>query len=123
MRTALLLAFLLAPTPAWPADVLGKVQALYYESARGVFLDARMLRNTAATRWADVDIEGRVMLVQLPAGMSALPGDMVSVRLGEPKSGQLARVLPTTVISRALEVNPQPSQVAGSARPVASAPR
>jgi hypothetical protein len=43
------------------------------------------------------------LLVQLPADMYAGPGDLVAVRLGDPKSSQLAHILPAVAVNRVVE--------------------
>ena len=80
------------------AETSGRVRALYYEAARGVLVEARMLHGAGATRWADVEADGRRLLVRVPAGMSAAVGDVVAVRLADPKSSQLAQILPALAV-------------------------
>jgi hypothetical protein len=50
-----------------------------------------------------VEVSSRRILVQLPADMSAAPGDLVAVRLGDPKSTLLAQTLPTVAVNRAAD--------------------
>lgn len=124
MRTAL--AFLcfglfLFLSPANAQEALGRVRAIYYEAARGVLVDARMSHRSSAIRWADVELQGRSVLVQMPSGLSAGVGDVVAVRLAAPKSSQLAQILPQVAVSRALEINPR--QFAGQQEPNASTGR
>ena len=112
MRTlALCLLALLAVPLAHAEETTGFVRAVYYEAARGVLVDASMLRRASATRWLDVElVDKRRALVQLPAHLSAGVGDMVAVQLGEPRTTALASVLTT---HRVTEVRTQ-SQLAGS---------
>jgi hypothetical protein len=97
------LCFCSVAAPATADEVLGRVRALYYEAGRGVLVEAKMLHRSSAIRWADVEVSSRRILVQLPADMNAAPGDLVAVRLGDPKSTQLAQILPTVAINRAVE--------------------
>lgn len=129
MRTAISLLFLTAllfPAAAAAEEAMGRVRGIYYEAARGVLVDAKMNRRAAAPRWADVELEGehaperKRQLVQLPPEMNASVGDLVALRLGEPKSTQLAEVLPATAANRALAVTPQAPQFAGTASSGAS---
>ncbi len=124
MRTALAFfgfgLFLFLP-PANAQEASGRVRAIYYEAARGVLVDARLSRRTSAIRWADVELPGRMVLVQMSAGLNAGVGDLVAVRLAEPKSSQLAQILPQVAVSRALEINP--TQFAGPRDPNASTGR
>ena len=116
MRTALalcMLGMLLFLTPAQAEDAFGRVRAIYYEAAQGVLVDARLLKGQHAVRWADVDVQGRMLLVQMPADLRAGIGDLVGVRLGAPKSTELAQLLPALAVNRAIEVNPP--QVASGA--------
>lgn len=112
MRPALALcclAFLFA-NAASAEETTGRVRSIYYESSRGVLVDASMLRRPAAARWADVELvgSGSRVLAQLAAGMDAAVGDLVSVRLGEAKSSQLAQALPSLTVSRAQKLEPGP---------------
>jgi hypothetical protein len=93
MRTLVALVLLLLATTAL-ADSGGIVQGVYYEAARGVMVDARMLRRPGAVRWVDVQLaDGRRAMAQLPANLDAKVGDEVMVQLGEPKSIRIASVL------------------------------
>ena len=104
MRTALALLLFLLCLSARAEDALGRVRAIYFETAPGVLVDARMSHRASAVRWADVETRsGRMLLVQLPAGMETGPGELVAIRLGDPKSSPLARVLPTVAVNRAVE--------------------
>ena len=58
MRKMLAVVCLLACAPVWAADVQGTVRGIYFEAARGVLVEARMHRDSAATRWADVEVDG-----------------------------------------------------------------
>ena len=82
---------------------------MYFESGRGVLLDASMLRPSRAARWVDVELEDkRRVLVQVPNHLTANVGDVVGVQLGEPKTVALANV---TAVNRVTEVR-SPSQLA-----------
>jgi hypothetical protein len=83
---------------------MGRVRGLYYEAGRGVLVEAKMLHRPSAIRWADVEVSSRRILVQLPADMDAALGDVVAIRLGDLKSTQLAQVLPTVAVNRAIEI-------------------
>ena len=127
--TAVLLciAAALAPANSSAEEAAGRVRGIYYEAARGVLVDAKMLRRQGAPRWADVELDGdhaperRRQLVQIPEGMQAAVGDTVALRLGEPKSTQLAGTLPILLENRALAVRPQSPQFAGGPSTGASA--
>ena len=124
MRTALAFfgfGLFLFLSPANAEDATGRVRAIYYEAARGVLVEAKLSHRTAAIRWADVELQGRNVLVQMPSGLNAGVGDVVAVRLAEPSSSQLAHVLPQVAVSRALEINPP--QFAGRQVPSASTGR
>jgi hypothetical protein len=108
-------------SPANAEEAIGRVRTVYYEATRGVLVDAKMTRRASAIRWVDVEVRGRMVLVQMPAGLEAGVGDLVAVRLAEPKSNQLAQILPQVAVSRALEVNPP--QFAGRQEPNASTGR
>jgi len=113
MRTAFFLACLLSFVAVSPVraeeQLTGRIRTIYYEVARGVFVEASMKRSAAAIRWADVDLPGRSVLVQLPAELQAATGDLVAVRLAEPKSTQTAQILPMISVGRALAVEPESS--------------
>jgi hypothetical protein len=110
MKNVLLCAVLAlaAAFPAGAEEVPGRVDGVYYEAARGVFVPARG-DEARGRRWADVDVGGRKVLARVPDEMRVAPGDLISVRLGEPKSSQLATVLPTTTVTRALGADPNAS--------------
>ncbi len=105
---ALLLALVATPASG-TEEVSGRVDAVYYEAARGILVAAGVRGAPRGARWADVDLGGRKVLVRVPDDMSVAAGDLIAVRLGEPKSGQLAYVLPTTTVSRALGPDPNAS--------------
>jgi phosphoribosylformylglycinamidine (FGAM) synthase-like enzyme len=108
-------------SPANAEEAIGRVRTVYYEAARGVLVDAKMTRRASVIRWVDVEVNGRMVLVQMPASLNAAVGDVVAVRLAEPKSNQLAQILPQVAVSRVLEVNPP--QFAGRQEPNASTGR
>ena len=113
MRTlaACLLALVSLPA-AHAEDATGLVRDVYYQAARGVMVDARM-RPSNAQAWADVELaDRRRVLVQVPREMTAYVGDMVTVRLGEPKSTALASL---STVNRVTAVRP-PAQVAQPTR-------
>ncbi|HEX7251038.1 MAG TPA: hypothetical protein VF262_11705 [Burkholderiales bacterium] len=101
----LLLALFLAAVAgfAHAEDTVGRVRAVYYEAARGVLVEARMSHAASAIRWADVEAGSRRLLVQLPGGFPAAPGDLVAVRLADPKTSPLAQVLPAVAVNRAVD--------------------
>jgi hypothetical protein len=105
VRTAIAILLLLFASSVQGAETTGRVRALYYEAARGVLVEAKMLHGAGATRWADVEAEGRRLLVRVPAGMSAAVGDLVAVRLADPKSSQLAQILPAVAVNRAFPID------------------
>jgi hypothetical protein len=115
MRTALGLAFLALLIGAFPLhaqEVTGRVRAIYYEAARGVLVDPKMLRRPSAVRWVDVELQSReTALVQLPSTLDAKVGDLVAVQLASPKSIQVAHGEPMRV-SRVTEVRTRASQLA-----------
>ena len=108
-------------SPANAEEAIGRVRTVYYEAAKGVLVDAKLSRRGSVIRWADVEVQGRMVLVQIPGAMNAAVGDVVAVRLAEPKSSQLAQILPQVAVSRVLEVNPL--QFAGRQEPYASTGR
>ena len=116
MRIALSFAFLALLVCAFPLhaeDASGRVRAIYYEGARGVLLDPKMLRQPSAVRWADVELDGqRRALVQLPSNIDASIGDIVAVQLAAPKSIEIARVDAPIRVSRVTEVRARASQLA-----------
>jgi hypothetical protein len=103
-------AGLLLASPASAQEVIGTVDAVYLEAARGVLLQWRTRDGGSVRRWADVDVDGRKVLVQVPQGMRVLPGERIAVLLAAPKSMPLARSLPTTAVSRASPLAPDPSE-------------
>ncbi len=121
------IAALLYVPSAGAQEATGRVRGILFEAAPGVLVDASMMRGASAARWLDVELEGDVplsrkrQLVLLPRGMEASLGDRVALRLGEPKSTQLAGVLPAVAANRALAVNPQGPKFADNASAEASA--
>jgi hypothetical protein len=119
MRPLLACAFLSLTLWAAPAsahdDATGRVRGIYYEAARGVLIDASMLRKASAARWADVELDaGQRVLVQLPRGIDAGVGDLVSLHLGDGKWTQLAADVAVLRNSRITQVLPS-SKVASPA--------
>ena len=116
MRTALSFAFFALLVGAFPLhadEASGRVRAIYYEGARGVLVDPKMLRRPSAVRWVDVELDAqRRALVQLPSGMDAGIGDVVVVQLVSPKSTEIARVDAPMRVSRVTEVRARASQLA-----------
>jgi hypothetical protein len=116
MRIALSFAFFALLVGAFPLhaeETSGRVRAIYYEGARGVLLDPRMMRQPSAARWVDVELDGqRRALVQLPATMDAMVGDIVAVQLASPKSVEIARADAPIRVSRVIEVRARASQLA-----------
>ena len=116
MRIALSFAFFALLVGAFPLhaeDASGRVRAIYYEGARGVLVDPKMLRRPSAVRWVDVELDGqRRALVQLPYGVDASIGDIVAVELVTPKSIEIARVDAPIRMSRVTEVRSRASQLA-----------
>jgi hypothetical protein len=111
MKAAILcaLAALAAAFPAGAEETVGRVEGIYYQAAPGVLVAARMQRDAHGARWADVDVGGRKVLARVPDGMSVAAGDRIALRLGDPKSSQLAAILPTTTVSRAVAPDPNAS--------------
>ena len=103
MRFFLALALAALVLPARAEETVGRVRAVYYEAARGVLVEAGMGHPTSAIRWADVETSSRRLLVQIPAGMQAAPGELVAVRLADPKTSALAQALPAMAVNRALD--------------------
>lgn len=108
----------LALTPAEAEQLIGRVRALYVQAAPGVLMEAagkgsaHANGESAQAHWADVEVDGRMHLVRVPAELRMRVGDRVSVRLGEPRSTHIARVLPTVAESRALSIEPAGARVA-----------
>jgi translation initiation factor IF-1 len=110
MRTlaALLLALVAAPALG---ETGGVVQAVYYEAARGVMVDASILVRPGARRWVDVQLaDGRRVLAELPRHLRVRAGDNVAVQLGDPKSTAVASVLSADRVV-AVGVEPQSAGV------------
>jgi hypothetical protein len=113
MRTLAGLAFFLLTTTAFAGDASGIVRGVYYEAARGVMVDASMLRRPGAVRWVDVELaDGQRVMAQLPAQLEAKLGNGVTVQLGDPKTVSIASVLTT---DRVVAVRTEP-QTAGVGR-------
>jgi hypothetical protein len=102
----------LALTPAEAEQLIGRVRALYVQPAPGVLMEAGLTTGSGQLHWADVEVDGRMHLVRVPAELRMRVGDRVSVRLGEPRSTHVARVLPTVAESRALSIEPAGARVA-----------
>lgn len=112
MRVVLLLALLLAFLPARAEEATGRIRAVYYQAGGSVLVDPKMLRRPSAVRWVDVELENKQRaLVQLPAGMEAKVGDIVSVQVAAPKSIQLSQGEPIRV-SRVIAVHGGETQLA-----------
>jgi len=93
MRTVTALALFLLAATASAGDAAGVVHGVYYEAARGVMVEARMLRRPGAVRWVDVELaDGRRAMAKLPAHLDARAGDEVTVQLGDPKDTRVASV-------------------------------
>lgn len=103
MRLLLALVLVATALAARAEDTVGRVRAVYYEAARGVLVEARIGHPPSAIRWADVETPSRRLLVQLPGEMPAAPGDLVAVRLADPKTSPLAQILPALAVNRAVE--------------------
>jgi hypothetical protein len=102
---SLSLAAWAAPTSA--EETTGRVRGIYYEAARGVVLDAGMLRKASAARWADIELDaGQRVLVQLPRGIDAGVGDLVALHLGDGKRTALAADVAVLRESRITQVLP-----------------
>jgi hypothetical protein len=84
---------------------MGRVRAIYYESAPGVLVDSRFSHRPSAIRWADVEVRGgRYVLAKMLPEVQAGIGERVAVRLADPKSTPLAQILPGVASARAYEV-------------------
>jgi hypothetical protein len=116
MRLALsfsVLALLVGSFPLHAQEATGRVRAIYYEAARGVLVDPKMLRRPSALRWVDVELDSKERaLVQLPSNMEASVGDIVAVQLASPKSPEIAKVDAPIRVSRVTEVRGRASQLA-----------
>ena len=102
-------ALVLFLSPANAEEASGRVRAIYYEAAPGVLVDSRFSHRRTAIRWADVEVGGRSVLAKMPQDVQAGVGERVAIRLADPKSSQLAQVLPTLSTARTLEVLPESS--------------
>jgi hypothetical protein len=96
-------------SPANAEEAVGRLRAVYYEAAPGVLVESRFAHSRSGIRWADIDVGGRRVLARMPAEVQAGVGERVAVRLADPKSSQLAQVLPTLSTARAFEVPQQSS--------------
>jgi hypothetical protein len=96
-------------SPANAEEAVGRLRGIYYEAAPGVLVESRFSHSRSAIRWADIDVGGRRVLARMPAEVQAVVGERVAVRLADPKSSQLAQVVPTLAVSRALEIVPESS--------------
>lgn len=105
MRLFLAFALAAAAFAARAEDTVGRVRAIYYEAARGVLVEARMGHPGSAIRWADVEAGSKRLLVQMPGDFHAQPGDLVAVRLADPKTSPLAQILPIVAVNRAVETD------------------
>jgi hypothetical protein len=85
------------------------VDAIYVEAAHGVLIEERLAGARPGARWADVSIGDRKVLARVPDDLRVARGDLIAVRVGAPKSNQLAHVLPTTTVSRAVAPDPNAS--------------
>jgi hypothetical protein len=112
MRAATFCALLLLAVPALAEEATGRVDAVYFEVAPGVFVTAGAQRPAHARRWADVDVGGRKVLARVPDELQVGPGDRIALRLGDRKSSALAQALPTTAVSRVLGL-PEPNASIG----------
>ncbi len=120
-----LVAALIQSPSASAQDAQGRVLGIYREAAPGVLVDASMLAPRQATRWLDVELDGdqptrKHAWVMLPDGMRASIGDRVALRLGEPKSNELAAILPPLAVNRAFAISPAASELAERASSGAS---
>jgi hypothetical protein len=104
MRFLLASVLLVSALAAHAENAVGRVRGIYYEAARGVLVEPGMPHPPNAIRWADVETgSSKRLLVRVPDGMPAAPGDVVAIRLAEPKSSSLAEILPSIAENRALE--------------------
>jgi hypothetical protein len=104
MRILLAVVLAGAAFAARAEDVVGRVRAVYFEAARGVLVEPRMPHPPNAIRWADVETpSSKRLLVRVPVGIPAAPGDVVAIRLAEPKTSALAEILPSIAENRAIE--------------------
>ncbi|HYD56110.1 MAG TPA: hypothetical protein VEB41_04300 [Burkholderiales bacterium] len=109
LRLLALLALATLPFPSGAEEVTGRVAAIYREASPGVLMEERLARPRGGARWADVDVDGRRILARLPDEMPLSLGERIAVRVGAPKSSQLAYVLPMTTVSRAIAPDPNAS--------------
>jgi hypothetical protein len=103
MRILLAVVLAAAAFAARAEETVGRVRAIYFEAARGVLVEPRMPHPPNAIRWADVETaSSKRLLVKVPAGIPAAPGDVVAIRLAEPKTSSLAEILPSIAENRAI---------------------
>jgi len=104
MRTLLAVVLMAVAFAARADETVGRVRAIYFEAARGVLVEPRMAHPPNAIRWADVETaSSKRLLVKVPEGIPAAPGDVVAIRLAEPKTSSLAEILPSIAENRAIE--------------------
>ena len=103
-------ALLFAVASANGADAvpLGKIGGLYFEAARGVFVEqSASPAPQGAARWAEVELGARDgqprrrVMVQLPQALEAEKGDLVEVRLAPAASAHKIMLAPLAERSRA----------------------
>lgn len=110
LRVAVAFILLVAARPASAEDAFGRVDGVYYQAAPGVLVAAKLQRGSSVARWADVDLgSGRRVLARIPDDQQVSAGQRIFVRVGDAKSSQLAQVLPTTAVSRAVGPDPNAS--------------
>ena len=110
LRLAVAFILLVAARPVSAEEAFGRVDGVYYQAAPGVLVAARLQRGPSGARWADVDLgDGRRVLARVPDDQQVAPGQRIAVRLGDAKSSQLAQLLPTTAVSRAVGPDPNAS--------------
>jgi hypothetical protein len=116
MRLALSFAFLVLLVGSFPLhaqEASGRVRAIYYEAARGVLVDPKMLRRPSTLRWVDVELDSKERaLAQLPSDLDASVGDIVAVQLASPKSPEIAKADAPIRVSRVTQVRSRASQLA-----------
>jgi hypothetical protein len=110
LLAVLAIALACAALPAQAEEAFGRVDGVYYQAAPGVLVAAKLQRGSSGARWADVDLGGgRRVLARIPDDQQVSPGQRIAVRVGDAKSSQLAQVLPTTAVSRAVGPDPNAS--------------
>ena len=104
MRILLAVVLAAAAFAARAEETVARVRAVYFEAARGVLVDPGMPHPPNAIRWADVETaSSKRLLVRIPDGIPAAPGDVVAIRLAEPKASSLSEILPSIAENRAIE--------------------